>query len=209
MGGQHHSKPIEFRPLTSERWPDFETLFGKNGACGGCWCMWWQLPRSEFNRQKGQRNKQAMKAIVASGEVPGILAYFDQKPIGWCAVAPREHYPVLGRSRILKEIDDTPVWSVTCFFIAKEHRKQGVSVQLLRAAVEHVKRRGGKVVEGYPIEPKTDTMPAAFVWTGLASAFREAGFVECARRSDTRPIMRYDVEKSRKSKREKPSARRS
>jgi GNAT superfamily N-acetyltransferase len=163
--------------------------------------MWWRLTRSEFNRRKGQPNKEALKAVVESGEVPGILAYVEGKPIGWCAVAPRGCYSVLARSRVLKPIDDAPVWSVTCFFVAKEHRRNGVTVQLLRAAIEHVKRQGGKVVEGYPIEPKTNAMPAAFVWTGLASAFLQAGFVECARRSETRPIMRYDVDKFRKSKR--------
>jgi GNAT superfamily N-acetyltransferase len=195
-----NNRAIEFKPLTSERWSDFELLFGRNGACGGCWCMWWRLTRSEFNRRKGQPNKEAMKAVVESGETPGILAYVEGKPIGWCAVAPRERYPVLSRSRILKPIDNTPVWSITCFFVAKEHRRKGVTVQLLRAAIAHVKRQGGKVVEGYPIEPKTSTMPAAFVWTGLSSAFRQAGFVERTRRSETRPIMRYDIDQNRKRK---------
>lgn len=198
---RRNNKAIEFQPLTSAQWPDFESLFGPNGACGGCWCMLWRLKRSEFERQKGQGNKEAMKAIVESGEVPGILAYLDEKPIGWCALAPRNNYPALTRSRVLKPIDDTPVWSVACLFVAKEHRNAGVSVQLLRAAVEHVKQQGGKVVEGYPVEPKGGTMPAAFVWTGLAAAFLSAGFVECARRSETRPIMRHEIEHQRKNAR--------
>ena len=163
--------------------------------------MWWRLKRSDFERQKGEANKQSMKSLVASGEVPGILAYAQGEPVGWCAIAPRESYPVLERSRVLKRIDDKPVWSVTCLFIKREQRNKGVSVQLLRAAIEYVKKRGGTVVEGYPVEPKTDRMPDAFAWTGLVSAFKQTGFVECARGSQTRPIMRFEIKKQRASRR--------
>src|SRR5438128_1099301 len=158
---------LDFHPLTIDRWPDFETLFGERGACGGCWCMLWRLKRSVFDGQKGQGNREAMKALVAGGEVPGILAYAAEAPVGWCAVAPREHYPALDRSRVLKRIDDSPVWSVSCLFVAKECRNQGVSVQLLKAAVAHVRKQGGVMVEGYPVEPRTGPMPAVFAWTGL------------------------------------------
>lgn len=191
MPGQQSGLILEFHPLTDSRWPHFETLFGERGACGGCWCMWWRLKRSEFNRGKGQANKDAMRSLVASGEVPGILAYAGGDPVGWCAVAPRESYPVLERSRVLRRIDDQPVWSVTCLFVKKAYRKTGVSVRLLRAAAEHVAERGGAVLEGYPVEPRSGSMPDAFAWTGLVSAFRQAGFVECARGSEVRPIMRF------------------
>jgi GNAT superfamily N-acetyltransferase len=201
MGAKRTSSPaLEFHPLTPERWQDFATLFGDRGACGGCWCMFWRLKRSEFVRQKGDGNRDAMHALVEGGEAPGILAYEAGVPVGWCAVAPRERYPALGRSRVLKPLDDTPVWSVSCLFVAKGHRHRGVSVALLRAAVEHVRRQGGRCVEGYPVEPKTESMPAAFAWTGLVSAFRRAGFVECARGSPTRPIMRFDLGRRRAGK---------
>jgi GNAT superfamily N-acetyltransferase len=182
---------LEFRPLTRDRWSDFEQLFGRRGACGGCWCMWWRLKRSEFERQKGEGNKKAMKAIVNSGETPGILAYAGGMPVGWCSVAPRENFPVLNRSRILKKIDETPVWSIVCFFVEKKHRNKGLSLQLLRAAIEYVKEQGGRVLEGYPVEPRKEKMPAAFAWTGIASAFKKVGFVEVTRRSETRPMMRF------------------
>jgi GNAT superfamily N-acetyltransferase len=99
---------------------------------------------------------------------------------------------------VLKPIDDTPAWSISCLFVAREYRKRGVSVQLLRAAVEHVRQCGGEVVEGYPVEPKKGEMPAVFAWTGLPSAFLKAGFTEAARGSPTRPIMRLDLRTSRK-----------
>jgi GNAT superfamily N-acetyltransferase len=181
---------LDFHPLTTKRWADFESLFGARGACGGCWCMAWRLKRSEFNRQKGQGNKDAMKALVQAREVPGILAYHEDRPIGWIALAPRPTYVVLERSRVLKPVDEEPVWSISCFFIAKDYRKKGVTVQLLKAAADYVREQGGTVIEGYPVEPKMKNMPDVFAWTGLPSAFHKAGFVECARRSPTRPIMR-------------------
>jgi len=185
---------LEFHPLTDMRWADFEKLFGERGACGGCWCMWWRLRHSEFEKQKGDGNKRAMKQIVHSGEVPGILAYAEGNPIGWCSVAPREVFPRLERSRTLKRPDDQPVWSVVCFFIARPARRQGLTVKLLKAAIEYVATQGGKIVEGYPVEPKEGKTPDAFAWTGLASAFRKAGFREVHRPSPTRPIFRYFIE---------------
>lgn len=134
-----------------------------------------------------------MKKLVEAGEVPGLLAYADDQPVGWCAVAPREAYPVLENSRTLRRVDDKPVWSVVCFFVARRFRGKGVARELLRAAVDYGKRKGAKIVEGYPVEPKKERMPDVFAWTGFASVFRKIGFVEVARRSPTRPMMRYFV----------------
>ena len=189
---------VVFHPLTSERWPDFEKLFGERGACGGCWCAYWRRPRSEFNRDKGSGNQRFMLKLVQDGEPPGILAYIEGEAVGWCAVAPRAEYPALKRSRILSPVDEQPVWSISCFFVHKEHRKKGLSIHLLRAAIDFVKQRGGQCVEGYPVEPKTAAMPAAFAWVGLASAFLAAGFREVVRRSATRPIMRYEIKQIRR-----------
>lgn len=185
------TREIRCLPLTSDRWDEFEALFGKNGACGGCWCMLWRLPRKQFESRKGDGNREAMKALVASGVEPGLLAYLDGEAVGWCALAPREEYPALARSRILSPVDGQPCWSVACLFVHRGHRKMGVATELLKAAVSHVKDRGGKVLEGYPVEPRGDKpLPAAFAWTGVPSAFLAAGFEEVARRSETRPIMR-------------------
>ena len=182
-----------FHPLTPDRWNDFEELFGERGACGGCWCMVWRRSRKEFEANKGAGNKAAMKALVKKNVVPGILAYSDEEPIGWCAVAPRESYQTLERSRVLKAVDDVPVWSISCLFIAKPFRGQGVSVELLKAAVRFARDQGATVVEGYPVEPRKEKMPDVFAWTGVPSAFVQAGFTEHRRGSPTRPIMRMDV----------------
>jgi GNAT superfamily N-acetyltransferase len=175
---------------TADHWEDIERLFGVRGACGGCWCMYWRLPRPVYEQGKGEGNRLAFRGMIEAGEEPGVIAYADGNPIGWCAIGPRQDYPVLGRSRVLKPVDEAEVWSITCFFVAKPYRRQGVTVALLRAALEFARERGARIVEGYPIEPKNESMPDAFAWTGLASAFVKAGFVEVARRSETRPMMR-------------------
>lgn len=178
--------------MTPDRWGDLENLFGKRGAYGGCWCMWWRLPRAQFQQQVGQKNKEALKAIVDSGQAPGLLAYGDGEPIAWCSVAPREAFPALERSRMLKRVDDKPVWSVVCFYVAKPFRRRGVMVPLLTAAVEYARAHGAKIVEGYPVEP-TKGLSGYSGYTGVVSAFRKAGFVEVLRRG-SRPIMRYFAE---------------
>jgi GNAT superfamily N-acetyltransferase len=185
--------PWSFRPLTPERWADLAALFGPRGACGGCWCMSWLVTRKEFEARKGEGNRRAFKAIVEKGAEPGILAYANGEPVGWCAVAPRERYLRLERSRTLARVDAEPVWSIVCFFVAKAHRRSGLSVALIRAAAELAAAKGARIVEGYPVEPYSERMPAAFAWTGTVSAFRQVGFVEVARRSRTRPIMRLAI----------------
>jgi GNAT superfamily N-acetyltransferase len=186
-----HSTHVEVHPVSPEHWADLERVFGPRGACAGCWCMWWRLPHASFGAGKGDSNRESLRALVVSGTTPGLLAYRNGQPIGWCAFGPREDYPALARSRILKPVDDRPVWSVTCFFIARGQRRQGLTRRLLAAAVEHAQAYGAQIVEGYPIEPKNTDTPPVFAFTGTASAFRAAGFVEVARRSDTRPVMRY------------------
>jgi len=185
---------IVCRPLAPGRWDDLETLFGPRGATGGCWCMWWRTTQREFEASKGEANRAAFQRLVESGAEPGLLAYAQEEPIGWCAVAPRDAYVRLARSRILRPVDDLPVSSVTCFFVAKSWRRKGVSTALLRAAIDFVRERGGRIVEGYPTDSAAERQVDAFVYTGIASVFRDVGFVEVARRSPTRPIMRYSIE---------------
>lgn len=182
---------MKVKELTIETWKDFETLFGERGACGGCWCMYWRLRSSEYDKQKGEGNKKAMKKLVKQNKIVGIICYKDNEPIGWCSVAPREDFIRLGNSRVLKPIDDKHVWSIVCFFVAKEFRQQGLSTEIIKKAVSFCKRKGAKIVEAYPVVPYTENMPAAFAWTGFPSAFLKAGFKEVERRSKTRPIMRY------------------
>jgi GNAT superfamily N-acetyltransferase len=185
---------LKFHPVTANRWADLEALFGKYGACGGCWCMFWRIPRKHYEAEKGAGNKRAFQKIVASGRKPGLLAYAGKEPVAWCAVAPREEYVGLATSRLLKPIDEKPVWSVSCLFVRRDYRRKGVSAQILKAAVEFAARQGASIVEGYPVEPASAKMADPFLWHGTASAFKAAGFKEVVRRSPTRPIMRFQID---------------
>jgi GNAT superfamily N-acetyltransferase len=181
---------LRFVPLTRTTWKAFETLFGPRGACGGCWCMWWRLGASGFKAGRGAPNRRALRRLVWGGKVPGILALRGTEPVGWVAIAPRSETVRLAASRTLAPVDTTPVWSVTCFFVARAERRSGVTTKLLRAAVAHAREHGARCVEGYPLDVADRDTPAAFAWTGFLPAFQRAGFVEVARRSARQPIVR-------------------
>ena len=184
---------LVFHPASASRWPDVEELFGERGACGGCWCMYWRLPRGKWSAGKGNKNRNAFKKIVSADERPGVIAYSGKEPVAWCAIAPRQEFLSLARSRVLKPVDDKAVWSITCLFVKKPYRRRGVSVAMLRAAVEFAAKRGARIVEGYPTVPTMEKTPDPFVYMGVPSAFKAAGFKEVARRSETRPIMRFEI----------------
>jgi GNAT superfamily N-acetyltransferase len=181
---------LECHPLTSERWVEFVQLFGENGACGGCWCMWWRQTRSEFEREHGTANRRAMKRIVDAGRVPGVLGYVDGEAIGWASIAPREEFASLERSPILRRLDDVPVWSLVCLFVKGGRRRQGVGQELIKCATSYAFSQGAVAVESYPTEPRGKTLSTASSFMGTPGMFSQAGFVECARPSKSRVVMR-------------------
>jgi len=185
---------LTFKPLTAQTWPDFVLLFEEHGPQQGCWCMYWRIRRAECQRQFGEDNKLAFKKIVESGKVPGILAYIDGQPVGWCSIAPREDFTVLDRSPTLKRVDYQAVWSVVCFFIAKAYRRRGLTGILILAAIEYAREQGAKIVEAYPLRTEIVKYLPYERFMGSESTFEQAGFQVVARRSDRRPIMRYYLE---------------
>ena len=191
---QFKIQDILIKPLTSNNWNDFETLFGPKGAYGGCWCMWWRLPRKEFEAGQGQKNHDAMKAIVDSGLVSGLIAYKDNQPCGWCSVAPREQYSTIERSRVLVRTDDKPAWSLVCFFIDKNFRGQRLSEKIILGAIEYVKSQGGKIIEAYPVNIHKENMSPVSTFTGIPTVLEKVGFVEVNRPSKSKIIMRYYID---------------
>lgn len=180
---------LEFHPVIPERWEDFVAVFGQNGACSGCWCMYWRKPRSEWNLGTKAINRTEIKAVIDSGRVPGLLAYVEGVPAGWVSVAPRSEFPTLERSRVLYPVDDQPVWSIVCFFVHRKFRRVGLMRPLIDAAVDYARSQGADIVEAYPSDPGRK-MGSTDIYMGVASTFLEAGFVEVARRSPTHPVMR-------------------
>jgi GNAT superfamily N-acetyltransferase len=148
---------------------------------------------ADFTQSRGEGNRERMWKIVLSGAQPGILAYAEEVPVGWCTLAPRDQFPRLDRSRILAPVDDLPVWSVPCFFVRRTWRRKGVSLGLLGAAVDFARAAGALALEGYPLV-RVARAPAAADCTGAESIFLRRGFVEVARRSPNRPILRRRFE---------------
>jgi GNAT superfamily N-acetyltransferase len=178
---------VEIHSLTPDRWSDLETLFGEKGAVGGCWCMWWCMNGREYNANKGSNNRESLKRIVESGDVPGLLAYHEDRPVGWVSIAPREGFAARfnNRSPMFKPIDDLPVWSIVCYFIDKDYRHSGVATALLQSALQFAKDNGAQLVEAYPKETTPQHMTDNFLYTGTLAMYRAAGFVEAAKRQTT------------------------
>lgn len=189
-------------PATAKRWSDLATLFGEQGACGGCWCMWWRKSRSHFGHDKGTVNRDDLHRLVRGDQPPGLLGYLNQEPVAWVALAPRSTYPVAARSRIMSLPPDIPnqephsetdIWLISCLFVRRDQRRRGIATTMLKHAVAHATTSGAWALDGVPVEPKSTHVPDAFAWTGLPACFQAAGFVEIARPGQHRPLLRYQI----------------
>ncbi len=185
--------PWSWRPLTPERWNDFERLFGRAGAYGGCWCTWFRQSGKEYEANRGAGNREAMCRLVDSGVVPGLILYHGEDPAGWVSLQPREAFPRLERSRASRRVDEAEVWSVVCFFVHRTFRGRGAMALLLEAAIAHARLSGASVLEAYPkdLEDLQPTADAAYV--GLLPVFLAAGFREVARHARGRPLVRLHL----------------
>jgi len=179
------------RPLTLDLWPALEDLFGKNGACNGCWCMYWRIG-SAYHKRPRAKNKTAFRDVVKRGSPPGLLAFDGDMAVGWCQLTPRDDLPWLDETQPLERVDDVPVWSLSCFFVRRGYRKKGVMSALIGAALQVAKRAKAPALEAYPVDTGQPTSTSN-LFTGIASNFRRAGFKAVARRVPHRPIMRHDL----------------
>jgi GNAT superfamily N-acetyltransferase len=185
---------ISYQELRPAHWPRLERLFGANGACGGCWCQWWRVPRGGklWEEIRGAKAKRRFKAQVSEGRALGVLAFEGERPVGWCSLGPRADFPRLETVRAFRSQDTQGVWCVNCFFIPRSHRGKGIARGLLTAALKAMRRRRVERVEAYPVTATRDgkALAAAFAWTGPEKIFLEQGFVEVQRLAPTRPVMR-------------------
>jgi GNAT superfamily N-acetyltransferase len=175
---------IETREVTPALWPQVEALFRPNGACAGCWCMFWRLEKGErFEDVQGAEARRRFREGILSGEIHGVLAFSEGEPIGWCTFGRRTSFARLDRSPSLKCDDAGTVWSVPCFYVKSGYRQAGVATRLLDHAVRAIRRRKGSVVEGYPTLPdRRGRYIPAFSYTGTMSLFSNAGFALAAAR---------------------------
>jgi GNAT superfamily N-acetyltransferase len=194
--GRELLSQLTFEPLTKSNWNKFVALFGEKGACGNCWCMYYRLFQSDFREGKtDDRNKEAMKKIVWDNKPAGILGLYEGQAIAWCAFAPREEFVRLEKSRVHKRIDTRKVWSIPCFFIDKNVRRNGVSVELLKGVIKYAEKTNIEVIEAYPTIPTQSKLPDSFLWIGLFRSFEDAGFEIVDRTSRNSPTVRYYIVK--------------
>lgn len=180
---------LTIRPLTPDLWPALEDLFGENGPCSRCWCMYWRIG-SAYRKRPREKNNAAFREVVRRGPPPGLLAFDGDVAVGWCQLTPRDALPWLDRTWRLKRVDDVPVWSLSCFYVRKGYRKRGVTSALIAAALGAAKRAGASALEAYPLDA---SLTPSTSHTGYASTFARAGFKIVARHVPPRPIMRYDL----------------
>jgi GNAT superfamily N-acetyltransferase len=96
------------------------------------------------------------------GSPPGLLAFDGDLPVGWCQLTPRDALPWLDHMRWFARVDAVPVWSISCFFVRRGYRRQGVMTQLIFAALKTAKRARAPALEGYPVDtgaPKSTSNP--------------------------------------------------
>lgn len=188
---------LRIRPLRRSDWPTIEALFGANGACGGCWCMWWRVPMGgkTWEAAKGEPSRAAFKALVESGKARGLLAFAGDQPVGWCALGPRADFPRTERTKALAADWDERTWSVNCFYLPPRWRGRGVATALLDAAIAEARQRKASVLEGYPVVPAgSGRLPGAFAWTGLPSLFERAGFTAAGPRGHGKRLYRLALD---------------
>jgi GNAT superfamily N-acetyltransferase len=186
------TEPIQVRSLTPADWPVIVQLFGDNGACGGCWCMWPRVPRGgkSWKEAQGAKNRDRFRRLVKAGKVHGVLAFADDEPVGWCSFGPRSTFPRLERVRAIQRVGSDTTWSIVCFYIPSRWRGRGVATKLLEAATKEAFALGATEIEGYPVVPAKarEKVPAAFAWTGVPALFQAAGYKELSRPGVSRPI---------------------
>ena len=192
--------PLRVLPLTPDLWPAFEKLFGKQGACAGCWCTYWRMPRKLYDEARGANAKAFFKRRVMKGPPPGVLAFEGDDAVGWLQIGPRADTPQWNSARRatapLDETDaeDERVWGATCFYVKSSARGQGVMDALVKGGVAHARANGARFVEACPIDGKVGNVDA---YVGLMSVFERARFEEVARRKANRPLMRLALRTKR------------
>jgi ribosomal protein S18 acetylase RimI-like enzyme len=185
---------ITVRPLTPARWPDLEAVFEAKGCsiARGCWCMYYRESGKQAlppGVKPPDARKARMKALVAAGPPPGLIAYRGRTPVGWVTLGPRDDFAKLRRSPVMKPVDPQPVWSIVCFVVPPAYRHQGVASALLQGAIAYARKRGVTLLEAYPVD-KAERGADDWLWHGARSMYDKVGFVEVARRRPTRPVVR-------------------
>lgn len=193
------SSGISIVSIADAPWADVEAVFGTRGDPASCWCQFFKMPGAEWRKPTAEKSARLREQTVGDPIPPGLLAYLDGEPVGWCAVEPRTRYPLILRSKVVttsstEEPDDDSVWAISCFVVRVGKRRLGIGQALAKAAVDWAREHGARVIEGYPvdIEAKPDKVSSAALYHGSISIFEQAGFRLQARPYPGRALMRLE-----------------
>ncbi len=149
------------------RWDDFASFM----APRGCICMAYR------NSSLDTAGRIAhMRALCAIEPGPGVLAYADGEPSGWCSVAPKSTYRALVNSRTVPHVQDDDAWSVVCFVVRPGFRRRGLMHQLLEGALGRARAMRATVLEGYPVDPGSGRVDQTSGYVGTVRLFEAHGF---------------------------------
>jgi ribosomal protein S18 acetylase RimI-like enzyme len=162
------------RPLDPETWDDFAALVERhNGVWGGCWCL-------EFHEEGGGKglDRRALKhQRVLAGDAHAALVFDGGRCVGWCQFGSPEELPRIKFAKAYRAVEaPPPAWRITCFFVDKEYRKQGVAGAALAGALEQIARLGGGVVESSPEDVAGRKVSNSFLHNATVAMFEAAGF---------------------------------
>lgn len=169
--------PLTSRPLTPETWPAFARLVEKhNGIFGGCWCISFHLEPRE-TRHGAAAYRAMKKARVWNGRAHAALVFDNLNAVGWCQFGPTAELPNIKSKKAYEEgLGELPDWRITCFFIDRERRGEGIATFALREALREITRLGGGTVEAYPEDYKGQKISNSFLSSGTLGMFEKAGF---------------------------------
>jgi hypothetical protein len=182
-------------PVKAELWPDFEALFGKEGACYGCWCTHFRLAPPLRRQNDRQHNKDIIKARIEAGPPPGLLAFRLGEAVGWMQIGPRADVPEWNNAgRGSAPVDpahaqDPGVWAISCFFIRANARRSGLTHVLVAGGIGFARENGARLLEACPMDQSRDTRSIG-LFVGSSRVFEKAGFERIVERKAGRPLMR-------------------
>lgn len=146
--------------------------------------MAWRMNKEELKQNNSASRKKFIKKRVDDETPIGLLGYAGGEPIAWCSIAPRDTYQRLGGDEQLEK-----VWSIACFFIKKEYRRQGLVDELIGHAKKYAKKKGAKFLEAYPVEPESPS----YRFMGFIKTFEKAGFHFVKKAGTRRHVMTYEL----------------
>lgn len=165
----------ETHPVTPDRFDDFADVINPNRRATHCWCLSHRVGAKEIEELSGGSREQAMRALCERDVPPGVVTYRDGTPVGWCNIGARSDIPRLVKSKLIRPVDDVPVWSIVCTVVRGGHRRQGVTRQLIEGAVQWARSQGAPAVEAHPVDPD-GRMDLTMAFVGTRAMYERAGF---------------------------------